>query len=98
MKASMRDHPYLQRTLSIAGVSIKSIDRIRWRKYRLLDEQREIEQYVKDIPDAYMRSIIELRYIRGLSWPRVGKKMKICAPIDGIRKATERYISTGCRS
>lgn len=63
------------------------------RKQRLIEEEIEIEEYISNIDDSVVRQIIELKYIKGLSWPMVAKKIYgHPSRQDAARKKLKRYL------
>lgn len=56
----------------------------------LLEKQIQVEEYIQDIKDSYVRQAMRYRYIDGLSWIRIGKQMHTTE--DAIRKTISRYL------
>ena len=56
----------------------------------LLEKQIQVEEYIRDIEDSYVRQAMRYRYIDGMSWIRIGKQMHTTE--DAIRKTVSRYL------
>ena len=56
----------------------------------LLEKQIQVEEYIRDIKDSYVRQAMRYRYIDGMSWIRIGKQMHTTE--DAIRKTVSRYL------
>lgn len=52
-----------------------------------------IEQCINQIDNSRMRRLITLRYIEGLSWIQVARKMGKHHTADGCRMAVERFLA-----
>lgn len=52
-----------------------------------------IEQCINQIDNSRMRRLITLRYIEGLSWVQVARKMGKHHTADGCRMAVERFLA-----
>ena len=52
-----------------------------------------IEQCINEIDNSRMRRLITLRYIEGLSWVQVARKMGKHHTADGCRMAVERFLA-----
>lgn len=52
-----------------------------------------IEQCIKEINNSRMRRLITLRYIDGLSWIQVARKMGKNHTADSCRMAVERFLT-----
>ncbi len=53
----------------------------------------EVEDFVKSIPDDYVRKMISARYIDGLTWSEVSAACYPNSP-DGCRMIVRRYLGT----
>ncbi|MCL1924545.1 MAG: RNA polymerase subunit sigma-24 [Defluviitaleaceae bacterium] len=99
VKGSSSQIPYQERVIPIVGVSPKYMKIYNKRKQRLelllselLDKLSQIEDFIKSINQSDIRQIIELRYIKGLSWKITAKKVYGYASEDAPRKAIKRYF------
>lgn len=57
-------------------------------------EYRRINQYIAAIEDSYIRQIIALRFVDGLTWFQVAQHIGGNNTADGVRKALERFLSS----
>lgn len=58
-----------------------------------LDEAiNQVEEFIKQIDDSYIRRIITFRFLDGLSWEAVSAKIGGGNSADGVRKAFERFM------
>ena len=58
-------------------------------------EYRRINQYIATIQDSYIRQIIALRFVDGLTWFQGAQHIGGNNTADGVRKALERFLSSG---
>lgn len=59
---------------------------------QILEMTTEIEKFICGINDSFIRRIIDLRVMRGLSWNDVAAKMGYGNTEDSIKKAYYRYV------
>lgn len=74
--------PYVEHTIQIGGISrrqeeaMRKIDRLRRERMEQAQVQlAEIEGFISSITDAKMRRMVTLRYVDGLTWRQVAKRM-----------------------
>lgn len=58
-------------------------------------EYRRINQYIAAIEDSYIRQIIALRFVDGLTWFQVAQHIGGGNTSDSVRMALNRFLSTG---
>ncbi|SHG90064.1 hypothetical protein SAMN02744040_00093 [Tepidibacter thalassicus DSM 15285] len=99
VRASSKSFPYTEHTIKITGVNIKRRDKIKRvterlndRKLKLYRELEEIENFIENIEDSKVRQIIELRYIKGMTWSMVALKVYGYPNGDTPRKRIKRYF------
>lgn len=68
------------------------IDRLNELEYNLVKKTVEIENYISEIPDSFIRQIIRYKYVDGLSWERTARKMGGYNTRDSIRMLVKRYF------
>lgn len=68
------------------------IDRLSELEQKLIKESVEIENYISEIPDSFIRQIIRYKYIDGMSWERTARKMGGSNTRDSIRMIVKRYF------
>lgn len=59
---------------------------------QILEMTTEIEKFICGIDDSFIRRIIDLRVMKGLSWNDVAAKMGYGNTEDSIKKAYYRYV------
>jgi len=59
-------------------------------KRELEDMTEDVEQSINDIPDSFVRTILRYRYLDGMSWRQIGKKVKRSE--DACRMIARRYF------
>lgn len=62
----------------------------RFRIKRLCKERAAVESYIASIGSSYIRQIITLRYISGMTWQQVADK--VGGSEDSVRKACRRFV------
>lgn len=82
VKGSSPTFPYVAHTIQIEGISrrqeeaLHKIDRLQRERLATAHETlAEIEEFLKGIQDAKVRRMIELKYVEGLTWRQVAKRM-----------------------
>lgn len=99
VKASHKEFPYTEHTISVYGNDETSIREIQG----LIDEKRQkiseleqlrakIEQFINSIEDSQMRRIIRLKYIRGYSWGEVANRIRGNNTRDSVRMMCKRFL------
>jgi len=68
------------------------IDQMAEAKVNYLDELAKLQDDIKGIDDSEIRRIIRLKFVEGLSWPNVAKRMGPYATEDSVRMKLDRYI------
>lgn len=56
-------------------------------------EYNRLNRYIASIPDSFMRQIISLRFVNGLTWRQVAQNIGGDNTEDGVRKAVNRFLS-----
>jgi len=81
VKASASQVPFQEKTVTITGLggvhrrkAAQLEKKITARKDLLLDKLLEIEDFITDVNDSEVRTILGLRYIEGLPWRTVAQK------------------------
>lgn len=92
------EFPYIKRSFTIEGYNIQDIDRLNElkellikRKSKCEDMKLQIEKFISNIPDSRTRRVFQYRYIDGLTWQQVSRR------IGGYeesypRKIHDRYL------
>lgn len=98
VSGSNHDFPYQRQSFSIEGVVEKKSNALE-RKRKVLQKQRaqaeEIKLLVKEwIPTLPLRTqrIVRLRFVDGLSWRDVARKIDRRATADSIRIELQRFL------
>lgn len=68
------------------------IDKMSKAKDHYLDELNQLQDGINGIEDSEIRRIIKLKFVEGLSWPNVAKRMGPYATEDSVRMRLDRYI------
>lgn len=98
---SMRDFPYTQQHFNVTGVDLEEHDnRIRrinelQRKRRnkladLIEKETEIHDYIYSISESEVRQIFTMRFIDGLDFEGIGKKLHL--ERTTVSKKMKKYL------
>lgn len=68
------------------------IDRLTELEQKLIKKTVEIENYISEIPDSFIRQIIRYKYVDGMSWERTARKMGGYNTRDSIRMTAKRFF------
>lgn len=89
--------PYTERTFVIAGMPTRRIRRLRQRLDHKLEEliaaKEAMLDYISTAQDSEMRQILILRYIDGLTWRQVARKMGRAGDGSTERKKHDRFLA-----
>ena len=99
VKGSTPEFPYTAASFQISGVDIEDYNRRTERlknklikkKGELLNLQEEVQQFIDEIEDSFIRQIITLRYAEGMSWNDIAEEVGSSSG-DGVRKMSERFL------
>ena len=79
---SNSEFPYQPRSFTIEGYNIQDVDRLNetkalliMRKCQCEDLKLEIEKFISDIPDSRTRRVFQYRYVDGLSWLQIARRI-----------------------
>ena len=82
VKGSNPYFPYEPRTFTIEGYGIVDTERLEKletllaeRKNQCEDMKLEIEKFISDIPDSRTRRVFQYRYVDGLSWLQIARRI-----------------------
>lgn len=104
VKGSSPEFPYTAHTIQIGGISkrqedaIRKVDRLRRERMEQAQVQlAEIEEFISSITDAKVRRMVTLRYVDGLTWRQVAKRM-YGSPYfeDTARMRVKRFLEKSC--
>lgn len=62
--------------------------------YKIDKQLAAVEQYINSVDDSRMRRMLTFRYIDGLSWQQVAKRIGGGNTANGMRMAVERYLNS----
>ena len=83
--------PYVEQHITISGMDVQTLGKLRRRKQKVKTERRDIEAYVEGIDDSYIRTLISLRYVMGLPWAQVASNVPPNTE-DSVRMAVDRFF------
>lgn len=79
---SDNEFPYIKRSFTIEGYNLQNIDRLHElkqilikRKSKCEEMKLQIEKFISDIPDSRTRRVFQYRYINGLSWLQIARRI-----------------------
>jgi len=70
----------------LRGVTEAKIQQMYYEYNRLID-------YINGIDDSYIRQVMSLRYVNGLSWRQISFSVGGRNTDDGVRKVCERFLA-----
>lgn len=91
VKGSLPEFPYTETTITICGYSPAIVIKLRRRQMRLIKERIAIETYISSIDDSFTRRIITMRFIQGINWKSLCKKVS-GNTADSLRKLVARHV------
>lgn len=59
----------------------------------VLDKLTEVERFVAELDDSYMRRIIRMRVVEKLSWRKISLKLGTSTTEDSVKKSYYRFMA-----
>lgn len=85
------DHPYIAHNITISGID--ELERKLTRRLnQLIKSQGRMLDFISSIDDSEMRQILMLRYVEGLTWQQVARKMGRAGDGSTERKKHNRFL------
>lgn len=69
-------------------------DSIRKKRQRCMMERNKLETYIADVDDSLTRLTMTMRYVDGLTWRMVARRLGGGNTADGCRKRCQRYVKS----
>jgi hypothetical protein len=91
VKGSLPEYPYTETSITICGYSPIIVSKLSRRQARLIQERINIETYISNIDDSFTRRVITMRFIQGISWKCLGKKIAGNTS-DSLRMLVTRHV------
>lgn len=99
VSGSSTHYPYNQRKFVITGIEQcdkRLVNRFKARLSehldRLLNAQNEMLEFVQSVEDSELRQILLLRYLEGLSWQEISRKLGTAGDGSTERKKINRFL------
>ena len=95
VKGSSRQKPYREQVIAITGISPKHEQLHGILESRIKESTEaalDIERFIAGVQDPALRRIIDYRYVQGLSWAAVSKKVYGYPCEARARIAVKRYF------
>jgi hypothetical protein len=96
---SAAEFPYSKHSIKITGTDIAELNRIQTKVRKLRARQKkleaELDEYddlVESLPDSELRQIIELKFIRGMTWNMVATRVYGYPGGNRARMKTKRFF------
>lgn len=87
--------PHIEHTITITGLDQRAAKLRRKLDHRcqeLIDAKDGALEYIAAVQDSEIRQILILRYIQGLTWLQVARRMGRAGDGDAERKKHDRYL------
>lgn len=92
--------PYTQHNIKIEGYDIKSYghkvqriqNRLKHKMVELVEEKDRLTEYIYGLDNSDLRQILTYRYINGLSWEQIGKKMEYASIT--VRSKHDKFLKS----
>ena len=93
---SIAEFPYTEQVVTICGVDEKRAQGLRERICELEEQCTRAEAFVAAVQDEYMRSLLYWHYLKGLSWPKIRKRLRLRDLTTGaLRTKVYKFFKKG---
>lgn len=99
VQGSMDEHPYTLRTFDVEGIAPKNVDKVQGLRNMLMAKEYElsaalwtIEEWMRSVGDAQIRRVIRMRFMQGMSWAKVARRVYGSHNECTARNAMTRYL------
>ena len=94
---SMTEYPYVERVVVLHGIDEKRAQDLREKIYALEEQCTRAEAFIAGIADEHMQALLYWHYIKGLSWPKVRKTLRMREiTSDCLRKRVDNFFDKNC--
>lgn len=69
-------------------------DSIRGKRQKCILERSRLEKYIADVDDSLTRLTMTMRYVDGLTWRMVARRLGGGNTAEGCRKRCQRYVKS----
>lgn len=94
---SMKDFPWILQNHSLSGIADEDYNLLE-RKLELKTQIKAVDDFVREIEDNEIRTIILMRYVSGkrkMSWQNIALKLGYCAEHTPKRKLQKYFCDVG---
>lgn len=90
---SMVEYPYIERSIMVRGRNVQRERKLRLENFVLQRQCARAEKFIAGIEDQHIRSLLYWHYIRGQSWTKVRKILRIRKVTkDALRKRADTFL------
>lgn len=93
VRGSYPQYPFTIHSIKIKGEDTARIETLQKHIDDLRRKSDEIENFIESITDSYIRQIFTYKYIEGLSWQQVSRKLGGYNTSDSVRMAAKRFFN-----
>ncbi len=90
------EYPHLSHNITITGINDRKISRLKRKLNRRVKElfaaKAEMLEHIHSVEDSEMRQILILRYVDGLTWQQVARKLGRAGDGSTERKKHDRFL------
>ena len=91
--SSSAEFPFSKHSVLISGLCVRDLERLEARrqlrserKGRVYREAMEIDRFIDSIEDSQMRQLLSLKYLTGMSWRQVARRLGGKNTEEGVKK------------
>lgn len=92
---SSPEYPFTKHTVTIKGVDYGSdllIRRLKEKAFLLDEERTYIEKWLDTVEDSQMRTIIRMKFVKGLTWQQIATELDAPHKMEKFKKDFYRFI------
>lgn len=92
---SSPEYPFTKHTVTIKGVDYGSdllIRRLKEKAFLLDEERAYIEKWLDTVEDSQMRTIIRMKFVKGLTWQQIATELDAPHKMEKFKKDFYRFI------
>lgn len=94
VRGSSKEAPYLQHTIVITGIDDGERAKLDRKRRAVEREEQRIVEFIDGLSDNLIKQILRLRYLEGMTYDKVAKKLYGKDNGDAVRMSINRFFDS----